>query len=161
MLESQRFDLVIGNPPWVARGHVEEKSIKEWKARNPPGEYPMPARQVACAFMWEAARYLKPDGRACLLIPAGVLLNDQTDSFQAKWFTQHRVEKIAHLSDLRFFLFPGADHPTVAICFKRGVPRADHRFEYLTPKASYSLLFDNVVAIETDYRKALALAQIL
>ncbi len=160
-LESQRFDLIVGNPPWVARGNVEKKSMKEWKARNPAAEYPMPAEQVACAFMWEVPRYLKPDGRACLLIPAGVLLNDQTDSFQAKWFTQHRVETIAHLSDLRFFLFPGADHPTVAISFSSGVPPADHRFEYLTPKASYPLLLDNVLAIEPDDRKALALAEIL
>lgn len=160
-LESQRFDLIVGNPPWVARGNVEKESMAQWKTRNPAAEYPMPAGQVACAFMWEVPRYLKPDGRACLLIPAGVLLGDKTDSFQAKWFAQHRVEKIAHLSDLRFFLFPGADHPTVAISFRSGVAPADHRLEYLTPKASYPLLFDNVVAIEPDDRKALALAEIL
>jgi len=160
-LESQRFDFIVGNPPWVARGNVEKESMAQWKTRNPATEYPMPAGQVACAFMWEVPRYLKPDGRACLLIPAGVLLGAQTDSFQAKWLTQHHVEKIAHLSDLRFFLFPGADHPTVAIRFRSGLPPADHRLDYLTPKASYPLLFDNVVAIEPDDRKTLALAEVL
>ncbi|MCH8148695.1 MAG: N-6 DNA methylase [Planctomycetes bacterium] len=161
VLESQRFDLVIGNPPWVARGKYEKKSMKEWKARNPAAEYPMPAGQVACAFMWEAARYLKPDGRACLLVPAKILLGDQTDSFQAKWFSKHRVQKVAQLSDLRKFLFPGATHPAIAIRFKAGTPSAEHRVDYLTPKASHASLRDNVVTVEADDRKTLALVDIL
>ena len=160
-LESQRFDLIVGNPPWVARGNVEKETMAQWQAKYPATEFPTPAGQVACAFMWEAPRYLKPEGRACLLLPAGVLLGDQTNDFQAKWFRRHRVEKIAHLSDLRFFLFPGADHPTAAIRFMGGAPGPAHRMEYLTPKASYASLFDNVVAVEPDDRKTLALAELL
>jgi hypothetical protein len=160
-LESQSFDLIVGNPPWVARGNVEKEGMALWKAEHPATEFPTPAGQVACAFMWEAPRYLKPDGRACLLLPAGVLLGDQTDDFQLKWFRQYRVEKIAHLSDLRFFLFPGADHPTVAIRFMSRAPNSEHRLDYLTPKASYPSLFDDVVVIEPDDRKTLALAEVL
>lgn len=160
-LDSQSFDLIVGNPPWVARGNVEKEGMALWRREHPAAAFPTPAGQVACAFMWEAPRYLKPNGRACLLLPAGVLLGDQTDDFQLKWFRQHRVEKVAHLSDLRFFLFPGADHPTVAIRFMAGVSPAEHRIDYLTPKASYASLFDNVVAVEPDDHKTLALAEFL
>lgn len=160
-LEAQTFDLIAGNPPWVARGNVEKETMAKWKVKHPTTDFPTPAGQVACAFMWEAPRYLKPDGRACLLLPAGVLLGDQTDDFQTKWFGRYRVEKVAQLSDLRFFLFPGADHPTVAIRFMGGASCPEHRVEYLTPKASYAALLDNVVVVEPDDRKTLALAEFL
>jgi len=160
-LDGQTFDLIVGNPPWVARGNVEKGAMARWKAQHATAAFPTPAGQVACAFMWEVPRYLKLDGRACLLLPAGLLLGDQTDLFQGKWFSQHRVEKIAQLSDLRFFLFPGADHPAMAVCFRSGVPRTDHRVDYLTPKASNVLLFDNVLAMEADDRKVIKLPEIL
>ncbi len=160
-LESKTFDLIVGNPPWVARGNVEKELLTQWAAKHPASDFPIPARQVACAFAWEVPRYLKPDGRACLLLPAKVLLGDQTDLFQAKWLSRHRVEKVAQLSDLRFCLFPGADHPAVAIRFGCGTPGAGHRLDFLTPKTSSASLFDNVVALEPDDRKTLALAEIL
>lgn len=165
-LVSQSFDLIVGNPPWVSRENVDKDavikaSMAQWESRHPPAEFPTPARQVACAFMWEVPQYLKPDGRACLVLPAGILVGDQTDCFQTKWFTQHRVEKIAHLSDLRFLLFPGANHPTVVMRFGKEAPRAGHQFEYLTPKTSQASRLDNVVAVEPDDRKTLSLEEIL
>lgn len=160
-LDGQTFDLIVGNPPWVARGNVEKGAIGRWKAQHATAAFPTPAGQVACAFMWEVPRYLKPNGRACLLLPAGLLFGVQIDLFQGKWFSQHRVETIAQLSDLRFFLFPGADHPAMAVCFRGGVPQTDHSVDYLTPKASNVLLFDNVVAMEADDRKATKLPEIL
>jgi hypothetical protein len=160
-LGSQTFDLIVGNPPWVARGRLVQQSIAQWEAQHPAAEFPLPARQLACAFLWEVPRYLKADGRACLLIPAKVLLGDQTDTFQTKWFSQHRVEEIAQLSDLRFYLFPGSNHPTAAIRFAAGVPAPDARVGFLTPKTSRALLSDNVVAIESEDRKSLALSEIL
>ncbi|MCK4660754.1 MAG: N-6 DNA methylase, partial [Phycisphaerae bacterium] len=166
VLESRRFDLILGNPPWVSREKLRENatldmSMCQWEGRHPSAEYPVPARQVACAFMWEAAPYLTPSGHACLLLPAGVLIGDQTNAFQARWFKQYRVEKVAHLSDLRFFLFPGSIHPTVALRFAAEPPRDNHRVEYLTPKASHATLNDNVLAVEPDDRKSVALAEVL
>jgi hypothetical protein len=159
-LEQRGFDLVVGNPPWVARGNVEEGSLDRWKRDH--RDRPVPANQIACAFLWEVPRYLKEGGVSCLLLPAGVLLGDQTDRFQEKWFKRHRVEKVAHLSDLRFFLFPGADHPTVAIRFGcESLSGADHRLEYLAPKASLAAMFDNVVSVDADDRRLLAVAELL
>ncbi len=160
-LGSQTFDLIVGNPPWVARGRLVKQAIAQWEAEHPAAEFPIPARQLACAFLWEVPRYLKADGRACLLIPAKVLLGDQTDSFQTKWFRQHRVEEIAQLSDLRFYLFPGSDHPTVAMRFAAGVPASDARVDFLAPKTSRASLADNVLAIEPEDRKSVALKEIL
>jgi hypothetical protein len=160
-LDGEDFDLIVGNPPWVARGNVEKSAMAEWTALHPGTAFPVPAGQMACAFIWEAPRYLRPEGRGCFVLPAGVLFGDQTDAFQAKWFSQHRVEKIAQLSDLRFFLFPGAVHPAIVARFRRGAPMADHRVNYLTPKASGAALFDNAVPIEVDDRKAIKLQEIL
>lgn len=160
-LEGQQFDLIVANPPWIARGYVEQESIAKWRVEHSADEYPIPAKQIACTFMWEVSRYLTPEGRSCLLVPAFVLLGDQTDDFQDQWFKRHRVEKVAHLSDLRFFLFPGADHPTVAVRFMSGPPDPQHKVQYLTPKANLASMFDNVVAVEPDDRKLIQVAEIL
>jgi len=160
-LEGKEFDLIVGNPPWISRGNVEKNSLAMWKARHPAADFPIPAGQVACAFLWDIPRYLKPNGRACLLMPAKILLGDQADSFQVKWFAKHRVETVAQLSDLRFFLFPGAIHPTVAICFALDAPIRNHRVAYLTPKASRMSLHDNALSFEPDDRRVLALTDIL
>jgi hypothetical protein len=161
ILANMAFDLVVGNPPWVARGNVEEQAIEKWKRDHK--RFPVPANQIACAFMWEVPRYIKEGGRACLLLPAGVLLGDQTNKFQLQWFKKHLVEKVAHLSDLRFFLFSGADHPTVAIRFTgtKEHPSANCRIEYLTPKASAANMFDNVVSVEPGDRKPIELGKLL
>jgi len=160
-LEDQTFDLILGNPPWVARGNVETSSLSRWQEHHSKSDFPIPANQVACAFLWEVPRYLKPEGRACLLLPALVLLGDQTDYFQLSWFRRHRVEAVAQLSDLRLFLFPGATHPAVVLRFTKEVPPTGHRVEYLTPKANYASIASNVVAVEADDNKSLALAEIL
>lgn len=160
-LEEQQFDLVVGNPPWVARGNVEQDGMKLWIADHPPKRYPTPAKQVACAFMWNIPKYLAPDARACLLLPAKILLGDHTSTFQAKWFSQHSVEKVAHLSDLRFFLFPTASHPTIAIRFVASAPKAGHKLAFITPKASPASLFDNVITVEPEDHKTLALKDLL
>jgi len=160
-LENRKFDFIVGNPPWVARGNVEEESIRLWKTTHDDNDYPVPAKQIACTFMWEVSRYLNADGRSCLLVPAGVLLGDQTDKFQAQWFKRHRVEKVVHLSDLRFFLFPGADHPTVAVRFMGGQSDTRHRIDYLVPKANHASMFDNVIAVEPEDRKSFPISELL
>lgn len=179
-LDGQRFDLIIGNPPWVARGNVEDgdnidegaedenpssaeenASMANWESRRAADHLPTPARQIACAFMWEIPQYLGSHGKACLLLPASVLLANRADAFQAQWFARYRVEKIAQLADLRFFLFPGAIHPTIALRFCATAPEPGARVAYITPKANHASLRDNVIVVEPDDHKWVPLAEIL
>ncbi len=158
----QSFDLVVGNPPWSSRrvGSHVHKAFKGWKARNSSSE--TPADQIAYAFMWQVPKYLKKHGRACLLLPWGVLSNAKTSAFQAHWFSWYSVEKIAQLADLRFFLFDGADHPAIAIRFLDKRPMIDaHTIAFVAPKAGAAELNGDRISILPDDSSTIDLSVVL
>lgn len=141
----KEFDLVIGNPPWVSRKPVPNAETWLFSAKDNPylktikqaeqSQILIPAHELACAFMWKAGLHLSTAGRVCQVLPSRVFLSNNTDSFQANWLKNHRLETVWLLADWRFILFPSADCP----CFiTRYHPRAENEalgnFEFITPK---------------------------
>lgn len=147
-----QFHLVIGNPPWVSRKPAPHIEAWLYSEKNPHAkllgwttklEEPtstqkktlFPAREHAAAFMWKASLHTLPDGRVCQVMPSRVLLSNNTDAFQAAWFSKHRMESVWLLADHRFFLFPTVNCP----CFIGRHSRledgeAGGDFEFVTPK---------------------------
>ncbi|MFP4057523.1 MAG: class I SAM-dependent DNA methyltransferase [Candidatus Brocadiia bacterium] len=133
-LQDGSFHLVVGNPPWVSRGASKDAAFLNWCSRHP--EKPVPEQQTAHGFMWRAPDFLKPGGRACLLLPSAVLLNKTSSDFQRKWFQRFAVDKVTDLSDLRKVLFVGSNHPAVVMRFSKEEPALDDaRIHYDAPKA--------------------------
>ena len=131
-LDEQDFDIVIGNPPWVSRGKQKDPHFLRWRERDPQVRGPL--KQIAHGFMWKAREYLSDSGTACLLLPSAVLLNSSTNKFQAEWLTSVTVDRVINFADLRWLLFPGADHPCVAIRFGKHIPDVDANVCYESPK---------------------------
>lgn len=142
------FDLVIGNPPWVGRSQDNNEAYAWCTSAHNPGlskaprlkadrkGYFMPQDQLAHAFMWKAPVHLRTNGRACLLLPSKVLLN-QTDAFQAGWMQAHAVERITLLSDFRFVLFENAISPAAIIRYGANPPAsAAHQVLLEVPKVN-------------------------
>ncbi|HUW32309.1 MAG TPA: hypothetical protein VM223_11920, partial [Planctomycetota bacterium] len=158
-LPHARFDLIVGNPPWVARGKATDPIFLKWRSENP--DKPVPQKQMAHGFMWKVPEYLSAFGRACLLLPSSVLLN-RTDTFQSAWFRRITVEHIVQLSDMRFFLFPQAHRPAIVARFGKAAPSPEStRVEYDVPKTDMSMLYGRTVATATEDRKELRLSDIL
>lgn len=118
------FDIIIGNPPWAGRG----------------------SKQIAHDFMEKTPGLLKTDGRACLLLPSKVFLN-QTDDFQADWLKSVTLNKVVQLADYRFILFKEAICPCTIALFHTGNPSDDHEIEYIAPKVSRSDLRDGLIPV--------------
>jgi len=167
------FDLVIGNPPWVSRGKVSDPKALEWcLSKNNPyledgprskanrKQYFLPAGQIAHAFMWKAPVHLKPDAKACLVLPTKVLFNNKTDKFQAGWFSSVTVNNVIQLSDWRHILFENAECPAVIIKFTPKKPAEDYSVEYQVPKVSYLDPRCGVIDILLEDRKTLRLSEI-
>ncbi len=145
---STKFDLVIGNPPWVGRGHMHDEMAIRWCQELVPPlckdtvslkknslKDIMPGKQVSHAFMWKAPLHIHNKGRVCLLLPSKVLLNQATDQFQAAWFSQFTVERVVQFSDLRFILFENAICPATAIRFTSVLPQdINIKIDYDVPK---------------------------
>lgn len=127
----EQFDLVIGNPPWAGRG----------------------TKQIAHKFMEKAPDLLKKSGRACLILPSKVFLN-QTDVFQARWLRRVTLEKVVQLADYSFILFKGALCPCNIVLFTPLEPdEAINEIEYVAPKVSRTDLRDGIIQVSPSDRK--------
>jgi len=134
-----QFDIVVGNPPWAGRG----------------------SKQIAHKFMNAAPDVLKDSGRACLLLPSKVFLN-QTDAFQSRWLRRVTLDKVIQLADYRFILFQEAVCPcNIARFTNRPPDPATHEIEYVTPKVSRMDLRDGVIPVAPQDRKWIPLRLLL
>ena len=135
--ESVRFDLIIGNPPWVSKKGGAVATALAWCKTH---GYPMPGLELAWAFLWKSSMHMAQGGRAALLLPAmGVFLNHnpETDKARARWIDEVELLRVVNFADLRFQLFEGADRPTVLAIYR--LPEKgtrDYRFDYWVPKAN-------------------------
>jgi len=167
------FDLVIGNPPWVSRGKVSDTKALEWclsddnpylkdspRSKANRTQYFLPAKQIAHAFMWKAPVHLKPNARACLVLPTKVLFNNKTDKFQAGWFSTVTVNNVIQLSDWRHILFENAECPAVIVKFGPEKPKEDYSIEYEVPKVSNLDPRRGVIDILPEDRKTLRVSEI-
>ncbi len=132
----EKFDIVLGNPPWVSRKKDRTSSATAWcKAHNRP----MPAGELAWAFAWKGLHHVKSGGTIAFLLPAmGFLLNHSEPSIQARnlWLKQILLKKVINFSDICFLLFDGADRPTALCLFQPLVKELqNYRFDYWCPKA--------------------------
>lgn len=133
-----KFDVVIGNPPWVSRDKDSVASAVKWcNSFQPP--LPMPANELAWAFAWKAMQHTKVHGLVGFLLPAmGVLLNHSEASINARamWLERIHFKKVINFSDICFLLFDGAERPT-ALCVFQPCEEitSDYLFDYWCPKA--------------------------
>ncbi len=136
-LKENRFDLIIGNPPWVSRKRFPDIKFLEWRSSKGKKKENIraPKKQMAAGFMWETQSYLLDSGRACLLLPAGIFLNKNTNHFQEKWLKSVVLKRLVNFSDLCRVLFKKANHPCIAACFSRSHGELNnYTFSYESPK---------------------------
>lgn len=115
------IDLVIGNPPWGSIAGAGTLA-REWLSRH---KYSVPDGQIAAAFMWKVPAHLTSDGRACLVLPHGILFNhsDAAVSFQKSFIRTFALDRVLNLTDYQYFLFSGARHPALVLIYRNQEPR--------------------------------------
>lgn len=129
----KKFDLIIGNPPWVSRKKDNVASAIKWCSLH---DLPMPEKELAWAFVWKGLEHIKTDGLIGFLLPAmGIFLNHKDKTVQARniWIEKILIAKIINFSDFCFQLFDGAKRPTVLAIYKNK-DNNNNRFEYWCPK---------------------------
>ena len=135
----QKFDCVIGNPPWEGRG----------------------SKQLAQRFMQKVPKILREGGTGCLLLPTKILQN-QTDAFQAEWLTQVTLEEVLQLADYSFLLFQNALCPAFVARFINTSPQANrHTVNFNAPKFNRDGLRQGIIKINPSSRTWIPLADIL
>ncbi|MDY6837477.1 MAG: N-6 DNA methylase [Thermodesulfobacteriota bacterium] len=138
-LAEDKFDFIVGNPPWEGRG----------------------TKQLAQKFMEKAPQMLRDGGMGCLLLPTKILQN-QTDAFQAQWLTLVTLEEVLQLADYSFLLFQNALCPAFICRFKNALPNRNHHVvKFSAPKFNRDGLRRGVIKIDPSSRKWIPLADLL
>ncbi|MBE0539860.1 MAG: N-6 DNA methylase [Verrucomicrobia bacterium] len=180
-----KFDLVIGNPPWVGRNQSADEedaktppdtAMRDWlfdDKRNPflkdaPKQKSereaqfFPEQQSAIAFMWKAPLHLAPDGHVCLLLPTRVVLSNSTNKFQAAWFSTFSVEAVWQFADYRHILFTGAKCPAMVVKCRATKPdKQTSEISYFTPKVERLDPRRAAIVVSADEQKLLPVSDLL
>lgn len=138
---------IIGNPPWGSLASSETEA-GQWSQAN---SKEIPDNQIAAAFVWKAAEHISEDGAVCFVLPHGTLFNHGSKSlqFQRDWVTQHRVDRVINLADLRLLLFEDAIHPALIVSYAKHPPTAKHSIDYWCPKADWTVTQAEVLTVST------------
>ena len=120
---AQKFDWIIGNPPWISlssqRIRKEDLPVWEWMQTHSQ-EAPTGGNQVAEAFVWKILPYLEQNGVAGLILPAMTLFKKESTSFRKQFFTKARAWCVANFSNLAYVLFSGrAERACLAFFFQQ------------------------------------------
>lgn len=90
-LENKKFDLLIGNPPFV-RGKLPE-GLDFWEINNK--KIDIPQKQIALKFLSESFRFLKDKGLTCLIIKSsGLLYNSTSANYKKALFSNYNAIQI-------------------------------------------------------------------
>ena len=153
------FDLVVGNPPW---GEMDELTARWCVGRR----LAIPQKQAAAAFMWKVGDHLKPDGRACLVLPSKLLTYTQGPgvAFQRDWLAAFAGVKVLNLSDMSFHLFEGAAAPSMVARFGKaavGASTSERTLEYCIARSELETLKTDVITVSPDDRHVLKISHLL
>ena len=115
----ERFDLIIGNPPFKKFSPPWAEQLEEKAKRN---RVQVPNKQVALLFLEQSLKICKTGGLLCMIIPSGPFLyNDSSPAFRKYFFQSCRVKQILDFTALTQVLF-NKKFPTAVVFAVNDVP---------------------------------------
>ena len=119
-----RFDIVLGNPPWQQVGVIGPLAKAEAETRRMAKR--MDRGRASELFFWFCHDNLLAEGGAFgMVLSAKSFLSPGANRFPQSFLEQAGVTGIVNLTHLRRRLFPGAEHPAVAVVGRRARPRPE------------------------------------
>ncbi len=149
---SQKFTLILSNPPWVEPSKQVVLSSDRWVEKS---GVTVPRRQLSAAFMWRALGCLDPvKGRFCFILPVSVLGAPTSQAFVKEWLGACELHTLINFGDIRKLLFAEAKSPTLLAIGrprqKNVAQRSPDTFQYWVPKADVSFAFGRLTLHATD-----------
>ncbi|NQT21180.1 MAG: N-6 DNA methylase [Planctomycetes bacterium] len=132
-----RFDIIIGNPPFESELTVDAAKVDKAAQRENKERGPVPDKQIAYLFLEQALTLLNTDGRICLIQPSGFLYNRNTKAFRETIFRRRQIETILDFTSIRKLY--KADKMTIAVFARAGEPADDHEIKHWTFRRTVSV----------------------
>jgi adenine-specific DNA-methyltransferase len=116
----ERYDLVLGNPPYVRYQYLGSESIAAARALLERWGLPLPRHASSWApFVVDGVSRLRPGGRLAMVVPAELLQVGYTDPLRHWLAEQGRVRVLR----FRTLVFPEVQQEVVLLLVERGEPR--------------------------------------
>lgn len=156
-------DVIVGNPPWGAPGRSSDtitverhRIMMDWCARN---TNPISDKEPSQAFLWRAIDLLRPQGKAAMLLPAGVLFKHGPTAqvFRQVWLDQVQLDEVFNFSQVRKVFFHGATAPFLMISF-RNAPQHEEPVTHWTARQT-NLARNTQTVVLTKYDRTLLQGQ--
>lgn len=132
IIQDKKFDLIIGNPPFV-RGAIANYS-NIWEFENK--KVKIPQGQIALKFLSESFSNLKEKGLVCLIIKSSALLYNSTSTdYKTALFANYNVIQILDFTALarnKSLWDNGADVASAAIFIRNEQPNYNKNILHLT-----------------------------
>ena len=156
---SNKFDIVIGNPPWK-RSNVDTEILTWAKQKRWDVE-----KDLIKGFLAYAPN-IAPDATIALIASVKVLFNteDTDKNFRSRFFSENKVSVVVNFAIVRNVLFEKAKQAATLIIYKS---RSNEKIEdtesviYCTPKTSDAIKNRNSITIDASEIKYLPIQEVL
>ena len=131
-IKDEKFDLIIGNPPFGIGAIKNYSPIWEYEGEK----VKIPQGQIALKFLSDTLQYLSKDGLQCLIVKSsGLLYNSTSQKFKKLIFSKLNVVQIFDFTALarnKSLWDNGADVAAAAIFIRNEKPNFNNNILHLT-----------------------------
>lgn len=121
----ERFDWIIGNPPWIrpkAEDKEESHALTWINDKRNRCQQPVAENRVVEAFSWRVGNLLSESGCVGLVIHATSLFNHKSKKYRQAFFKQHEVLKISNFANFSYVLFNGrGKEPAATFIYRKAI----------------------------------------
>jgi adenine-specific DNA-methyltransferase len=122
-----KFDLILGNPPYIDRIHLEKQQIE--KSKKLQAEFELNNsyfRNIWSAFVVGSIKLLNDSGSMCFILPAEMLQVKYADEIR-KLLLESFSE--IHIYSFREKIFEGIDQDVIVfIGLRNGIPKIEYHY---------------------------------
>ena len=118
-----KFDLIIGNPPFNLPVKGKEEKDKYWNSilKKVELDFEIPQKSIALLFLQQAMKMLKSGGLLSLVMPSGPLLYNKTIEYRRNFLDKYNVPQIFDFSSLSGIIL-SSNYPVSVIFAENKAP---------------------------------------
>jgi len=149
----EKFDLILGNPPWGYKFPPPEKMLikKRWPSVS---KY-----QSSQCFLFRFKDFLKEDGLVALVVNSSNFLNEQSEKFRKEFIGLYSIFSVISLSNVKEITFGKKSEPASVILFTN--KRKSNETKFVTLELSKFSLMTKVLVERSHDREDCVQEEIL
>lgn len=150
-LKDQKFDFIIGNPPWGNTSKISE----EYVTYSEKQKIPLNRKQIAQAFLFRVEDFSSENTRIALIVTSKIFYNvgNNAVKFREKFLSTFIIEEIFDLTAVRNDIFLMANNPASIVFYhknKKGLDNIKNNIlNFIAPKPNILFRLLKIIVVES------------